>query len=81
MPDILQTTFSDAFSLEKGFICWWKCLLYFVPEDPINSKSALFRAMAECQTGGKSLLVSIINSVTPYGITRPQLVNQLIVDW
>ena len=54
MAATLQTPFSNAFSWEK-FVCFDSTFHKFVPEDPIDNKSALVQEMAWHKTGNKPL--------------------------
>ena len=57
MVDILQTTFSNAFSTMKKF--WFRISirtsLKFVPKGPVDNKSALVQVKAWSRTGDKTL--------------------------
>ena len=60
MADILQMTFSDAFSWKKSFAFLIGISLNFVADGVIDNKSALVQVMAWHRTGAKPLLESMM---------------------
>ena len=49
----------------------------FTSEGPINSKSALHHVMTGYETGDEPYSEQMIkNFATPYGVTRPQWINE-----
>ena len=55
MAAILQTSFSNTFSMNEKIGILIRISLKFVSRGPVDNKSVLFQVMAWCQSGAKPL--------------------------
>ena len=79
MTDILQTTFSNAYTWMKIYKFRWKNSLKFVLYGLINNIPALVQIMAWCRSGGKPISdLMMVSLLTHICVTRPQWVNVLL---
>ena len=80
MVDIFSTTVSNALFINEKFCILIRISLKFVPCDPFNDKSTLVQIMARRQPGDKPLSeLMMVSLLTHICVTRPQLINPLVV--